>query len=93
MTMENWISIFIVERHIVQATMSIWKGAINIVIYMAFLAIVIGLCPSSSVDSKLFYLNISSPLKPRSLAFDQTSQEWSLGGLLPKLFKLFQLVA
>jgi len=29
----------------------------------------------------------------RSLDFDQTSQEWSLGGPLPKLFKPFQLVA
>ena len=29
----------------------------------------------------------------RLLDFDQTSQEWSLGGPLSKLFKPFQLVA
>ena len=29
----------------------------------------------------------------RLLDFDQTSQDWSLGGPLSKLFKLFQLVA
>jgi len=32
-------------------------------------------------------------LRNHSLDFDKTSQEWSLGGPLPKLFKLFQLVA
>ena len=52
----------------------------------------------SSVVRKLFYLNIFSSettllLWNHSLDFDQTSQEWSLGGPLPKLFKWFWLVA
>ena len=46
----------------------------------------------SSVMHIIFYLNIFS-FWNRSLDFDQTSQEWSLGGPLPKLFKLYQLVA
>ena len=46
---------------------------------------------ASCVVRKLFYLNIS--FWNHSLDFDQTSQEWPLGGPLPKLFKWFWLVA
>jgi len=50
----------------------------------------------------IVYLCVRSPMSQyffkqllwnRSLDFDQTSQEWSQGGPLPKLFKPFQLVA
>jgi len=46
----------------------------------------------SCVVRKLFLLK-HLLLWNRSLDFDQTSQEWSLGGPLPKLLILFQLVA
>jgi len=56
------------------------------------LAFVMAHCPSSvrlSVNNFFKQHLLWNPL----LDFDQISQEWSLGGLLPNLFKPFQLVA
>jgi len=56
-------------------------------------AIVTGLCPSFVARRSSIFLLKRLLLWNRFMDFDQTSQDWSLGSPLPKLFKWFSLVA